>query len=142
MAPARAVPEQPKGDPRDGTRLRPGGFKSGNASSSPPQVPVLRTVLSFLWTLPRRLLVGGVRLYQAVLSPHFPPSCRFTPTCSEYAVEAFRRYGAVKGGVLTSWRLLRCAPWGKGGYDPPRWFGEAPPPETPTPEPQTQNRPA
>jgi putative membrane protein insertion efficiency factor len=82
---------------------------------------VLRAVLSVLCALPRHLLVGLVRCYQATLSPHFPPSCRFTPTCSEYAVKALRRYGAVKGLVLTAGRLLRCAPWGQGGHDPPRW---------------------
>ena len=82
---------------------------------------MLHAAATFLWTLPRRLFIGVVRGYQAFVSPFFPPSCRFTPTCSEYAVEAFRRYGAVKGFLLTAWRLLRCAPWGRGGYDPPRW---------------------
>ena len=103
---------------------------------------MLRAALSFLWTLPRRLFIGLVRGYQLLLSPFFPPSCRFTPTCSEYAVEAFRRHGALKGALLTSWRLLRCGPWGKGGYDPPRWFGEAPPSEIQNPKPKNQNRPA
>ncbi|PSQ79911.1 MAG: membrane protein insertion efficiency factor YidD [Bacteroidetes bacterium QS_8_68_15] len=82
---------------------------------------MLHVALTFLWRLPRRFFVGLVRIYQAVVSPFFPPSCRFTPTCSEYAVEAFRRHGAVKGLLLTTGRLLRCAPWGRGGYDPPRW---------------------
>ena len=82
---------------------------------------MLHAALTFLWTLPRRLFVGLVRVYQAAISPFFPPSCRFMPSCSEYAVEAFRRYGAVKGVLLTAGRLLRCAPWGKGGHDPPRW---------------------
>lgn len=82
---------------------------------------MLRATASFLWTLPRRLLVGLVRGYQVLVSPLFPPSCRFTPTCSEYAVEAFQKYGAARGSLLTLARLLRCAPWSKGGYDPPRW---------------------
>ncbi|PSQ77754.1 MAG: membrane protein insertion efficiency factor YidD [Bacteroidetes bacterium QH_8_67_23] len=82
---------------------------------------MLHAALTFLWTLPRRLFVGLVRVYQAAISPFFTPSCRFTPSCSEYAVEAFRRYGALKGLLLTAGRLLRCAPWGKGGHDPPRW---------------------
>lgn len=82
---------------------------------------MLGTVGTFLRLLPRRLFMGLVRGYQALISPFFPPSCRFTPTCSEYALQAFRRYGAVKGLLLTTWRLLRCAPWSEGGHDPPRW---------------------
>ncbi len=82
--------------------------------------PVFRTLLH----LPRLLLVGLVRLYQLALSPHLPPTCRFTPSCSQYAIEALGRYGALKGTVLAVWRVLRCNPWGGSGYDPPRWFGE------------------
>ncbi len=80
--------------------------------------------------LPRRLMIGLVRGYQLVLSPHLPRSCRFTPTCSEYAVQAFAQYGALKGSILTVRRLLRCHPWGGHGYDPPRWFGEPRPGES------------
>jgi hypothetical protein len=65
-----------------------------------------------------------VRLYQLVLSPHLGRTCRFHPTCSSYAIRAFREYGALKGLVLTVYRLARCHPWGGHGYDPPRWFGE------------------
>lgn len=75
--------------------------------------------------LPRLLLEALVRIYQYVLSPHIPSSCRYTPTCSEYAVQALRRYGAVRGSILTAHRLLRCHPWGGHGFDPPRWYGEA-----------------
>lgn len=78
----------------------------------------------FLLHLPRLLLIGLVRGYQLVLSPHLPASCRYTPSCSEYALLALRRYGAVRGGILTVHRLLRCAPWGGHGYDPPRWYTE------------------
>lgn len=74
--------------------------------------------------LPRLLLEALVRIYQYVLSPHIPSSCRYTPTCSEYAVQALRRYGAVRGSILTAHRLLRCHPWGGHGFDPPRWYGE------------------
>jgi putative membrane protein insertion efficiency factor len=74
--------------------------------------------------LPRLLLVGLVRAYQLVLSPHLPSSCRYTPSCSAYAVEALQRYGAVKGTILSVHRVLRCNPWGGHGHDPPRWFGE------------------
>ena len=77
-----------------------------------------------LLDLPKRLLVGLVRVYQGVVSPHLPSSCRYTPSCSAYAVQALEKYGAVKVSILTAHRLLRCAPWGGSGYDPPRWYGE------------------
>lgn len=80
------------------------------------------------WRVPRFLLVGVVRLYQTAISPWLPASCRYTPTCSEYAVQALRQYGAVRGTVLALWRIGRCHPWGGHGYDPPRWFGEPRPP--------------
>lgn len=81
-----------------------------------------------LWRLPRRALIGLVRLYQKTVSPLSPPSCRFQPTCSQYTVEALQRYGVLRGSVLALWRVLRCHPFGGHGYDPPRWFGEPPPP--------------
>ena len=59
-----------------------------------------------------------VRFYQLCISPLKPPCCRFTPTCSQYAIEAFRKHGAIKGLCLTIWRILRCNPWGGSGYDP------------------------
>lgn len=65
-----------------------------------------------------RLLLGVIRLYRKVVSPLTPPSCRFTPTCSAYAEEAVRRYGAARGGWLALRRLLRCHPFGGSGYDP------------------------
>ena len=65
-----------------------------------------------------------VRGYQLILSPHVHTTCRYAPTCSTYALEAFRTYGATKGLILTVYRLARCHPWGGSGYDPPRWFGE------------------
>ncbi len=85
----------------------------------------LDRILKNIVALPRLALVGLVRLYQLILSPHLPSSCRYTPTCSEYAVQALQRYGAVKGSILSMHRLLRCHPWGGHGYDPPRWYGEA-----------------
>ena len=87
-------------------------------------------VLSLLVRLPRLLLIGLVRVYQYTISPHLGRTCRFHPTCSSYAIEAFRKYGALKGLVLTIYRLGRCHPWGGHGYDPPRWFGETPPSST------------
>ena len=59
-----------------------------------------------------------IRAYQVLISPLFPPSCRFTPTCSSYALQAVDRYGALKGGWLALKRIGRCHPWNPGGYDP------------------------
>jgi len=66
----------------------------------------------------RRLLVGTIILYQRLVSPILPPSCRFYPSCSEYARQVVEKYGVVRGSGLAFWRLLRCGPWTKGGYDP------------------------
>ncbi|RJF73044.1 membrane protein insertion efficiency factor YidD [Deinococcus cavernae] len=66
-----------------------------------------------------RGLVRIVRAYQHHLSPRKPaPTCRFTPTCSEYAAQAIERFGAVKGGWLATWRIMRCNPLVEGGFDP------------------------
>ncbi|MFI5101807.1 MAG: membrane protein insertion efficiency factor YidD [Terriglobales bacterium] len=59
-----------------------------------------------------------LRLYKRWISPAFPPSCRYVPTCSEYAAEAVERYGVVRGGAMAAWRLLRCHPLATGGLDP------------------------
>lgn len=63
-------------------------------------------------------LIGIIKFYRKVISPLKLPSCRFSPTCSEYAIEAIRVHGAIKGTVLGIWRILRCNPFCKGGYDP------------------------
>ncbi|WP_220658517.1 MULTISPECIES: membrane protein insertion efficiency factor YidD [Tsukamurella] len=68
--------------------------------------------------LPRRALIGMVQWYRTWISPMRPPTCRFMPTCSEYAVEALSRYGAVRGVYLSTIRLLKCGPWHRGGWDP------------------------
>jgi uncharacterized protein len=81
-------------------------------------------MLQTLAHIPRRMLIVLVRGYQLVVSPWLPATCRYTPTCSRYAIEALTRYGALKGTVLACWRIMRCNPWGGHGYDPPRWFGE------------------
>ena len=60
-----------------------------------------------------------VRLYQVTLRPFIGGYCRFTPTCSDYAIEAIQKYGAFKGCWKAAWRILRCNPWGGCGYDPP-----------------------
>jgi putative membrane protein insertion efficiency factor len=64
------------------------------------------------------LMIGLVKLYRKFISPLKPPCCRFTPTCSEYALEAFTKRGFFIGLILTVWRVLRCNPFSKGGYDP------------------------
>jgi putative membrane protein insertion efficiency factor len=66
----------------------------------------------------RLILVSLLKFYKAVISPWLPPSCRFTPTCSEYAREAIERHGALRGSGMAIWRLLRCQPFCAGGYDP------------------------
>ena len=59
-----------------------------------------------------------LRTYKWAVSPLFPPACRYVPTCSEYAMEAVDRYGALRGGLMTVTRILRCHPFARGGYDP------------------------
>ncbi|MBQ4585441.1 MAG: membrane protein insertion efficiency factor YidD [Clostridia bacterium] len=66
----------------------------------------------------KKIFTFPLRVYKKFISPLLPPACRFTPTCSEYAIEAIEKFGVIRGGVLASWRLLRCNPWSKGGYDP------------------------
>ena len=65
-----------------------------------------------------RILIFIIEFYRHAISPHFPPVCRYTPTCSAYAVEALRKHGAIKGMGLAVKRILRCHPWGGSGYDP------------------------
>lgn len=69
-----------------------------------------------LW--PRRILASCVRGYQLAISPLLPPSCRFSPSCSQYALEAITRHGALKGTWLAARRLVRCHPFHPGGFDP------------------------
>lgn len=66
----------------------------------------------------KRVFIFAVKAYQKLISPMKPPCCRFSPTCSAYAIEAFNVHGAIKGLILTLYRLLRCNPFCKGGYDP------------------------
>ena len=74
--------------------------------------------MRFMRSLPKRALLWLIRFYRAAISPTHAPCCRFTPTCSQYALEAVEKYGAVKGGFLALRRILRCNPLCKGGYDP------------------------
>ena len=86
---------------------------------SPRQGFGVRTVTG----LPAHLALRLIRGYQAGISPGLSPACRYLPTCSEYALQAIARYGLLRGGAMTVWRLLRCnplcTPGGAGGYDPP-----------------------
>jgi putative membrane protein insertion efficiency factor len=66
------------------------------------------------------VVLAALRGYKRHVSPLLPPACRYTPTCSEYAVEAVERYGVVKGTALAAKRLLSCNPFSRGGYDPVR----------------------
>ena len=75
--------------------------------------------IKWLWRLPSWLLIGLVRLYQKLLSPVFGRQCRFYPTCSEYFILAVQKHGAVSGSLRGTWRILRCHPFNRGGYDPP-----------------------
>ncbi len=65
-----------------------------------------------------RCALALLRFYKRFISPLLPRACRFVPTCSEYCAEAIQRYGLLKGGLACLWRILRCNPFSKGGYDP------------------------
>jgi len=74
-------------------------------------VKAIKKVFSFVF-------LALIRFYQVAISPLKPPSCRFTPTCSQYAIEAIKKHGPFKGLYLAIRRILRCHPWGGSGYDP------------------------
>ena len=81
-----------------------------------PEKP--KTVLTRPTTIAGRALIGLVKLYRIAVSPWLGANCRYLPTCSSYAIEAINLHGALKGSALSVWRLLRCHPFAKGGYDP------------------------
>ena len=72
----------------------------------------------FIIRLPRKLVILLIRFYQKFISPSLPKRCIFYPTCSEYTKQAIEKYGAIKGTILGIYRILRCNPFSKGGYDP------------------------
>lgn len=83
------------------------------------QEPRLRDLPRTLWNLPRIPFLALIRLYQKLVSPTLPPNtCIFYPSCSHYGYQAIYRYGAIRGIVMAVWRVLRCNPFNKGGYDP------------------------
>jgi len=66
----------------------------------------------------KNVLIGAIRLYQKYISPLKPPSCRFYPSCSQYALDAIKKYGSIKGTFMSVRRILKCHPFNPGGYDP------------------------
>ena len=65
----------------------------------------------------RNISIFFIKIYKKIISPLFPPRCRYYPTCSNYSIEAFKKHGFIKGIILSFWRLLRCNPFSKGGID-------------------------
>lgn len=80
-------------------------------------------LLRFIWRIPALILIGLVRLYQLAISPLLQSlagaQCRFVPSCSEYFIQAVKKHGAVSGAARGVWRVCRCHPYSRGGYDPP-----------------------
>ena len=66
----------------------------------------------------KKFLIGGIRYYKKYISPWKRTKCPYFPTCSQYGLEAIQKHGALKGSLLAIWRILRCNPFSKGGYDP------------------------
>jgi putative membrane protein insertion efficiency factor len=84
-----------------------------------PNEPRLRDLPRTVWNLPRMALLGLIRLYQMTFAKTLPPdTCRFYPSCSHYGYQAVYKFGAIKGGAMAIWRVLRCNPFNPGGYDP------------------------
>jgi len=84
-----------------------------------PNEPRLRDLPRSVWNLPRLALLGLIRLYQMTFAKTLPPdTCRFYPSCSHYGYQAVYKFGAIKGGAMAIWRVLRCNPFNPGGYDP------------------------
>jgi len=79
---------------------------------------VIKAILYFPFKLIGLVFIGLIRFYQLAISPILPASCRYTPTCSQYSLEAIKKYGPFKGGYLSIRRILRCNPWGGHGHDP------------------------
>lgn len=88
---------------------------------SPTTNPEFVRRVGIAWrTLPKLCLIAVFKGYRLFISPLFPPVCRFVPSCSQYAIEAVEKHGVVRGGGMAIWRILRCHPFSRGGYDPVR----------------------
>lgn len=117
-------PDIPKETAASPAHVHPDEAGAGGAADAPElelhlHEPRLRDMPVTLLTLPRWLLLGLIRLYQATLSRTLPPdTCRFYPSCSHYGYQAIYKYGAIKGGLMAAWRVLRCNPFNPGGIDP------------------------
>jgi len=92
-------------------RARPKGFRTVTPSSARPAVRLAGRAAA-------AAAVACIRAYQALVSPFLGNCCRYTPTCSRYAVQALRVHGFLRGMLLAAWRVLRCHPWARGGDDP------------------------
>jgi putative membrane protein insertion efficiency factor len=108
-------------DTGDDLSLQTRGVSEGHGKRTPrPRVGlVLLNAARWLIRLPGRALILLVRGYQVTLSPLLGNRCRFHPSCSQYFIEAVRKYGAIRGTAKGLWRLARCHPFSAGGYDPP-----------------------
>ncbi|MBQ9960629.1 MAG: membrane protein insertion efficiency factor YidD [Firmicutes bacterium] len=74
--------------------------------------------MKFISRIVKKIMILFIRFYQLCISPYFPATCRFTPTCSTYFIQALEKYGVFKGSYLGIKRILKCHPWHEGGYDP------------------------
>lgn len=79
---------------------------------------ILLRFIFILNNIMKKFLIAGIRFYQKYISPMKSTKCPYIPTCSQYGLEAIQKYGAFKGSLLAVWRILRCNPFSKGGYDP------------------------
>lgn len=93
-------------------------MSSGLNLSAPHMVDILEKETDQRASIPVRLASAAIRAYQYIISPLFPSRCRYYPSCSNYALEALQKHGALKGSLLTAGRLARCHPWGGSGLDP------------------------
>lgn len=95
--------------------VRPGDTRTTQRGQGTNQMGTLKKAITISPRVAAMVLIKG---YRMILSPMLPPSCRYQPTCSAYALEAFDRFGVIKGGWLAARRVARCHPWGGHGYDP------------------------
>jgi hypothetical protein len=110
--PAGPIPEvRVSSEARLSTPTEPAGGES-------PLFPRPRSIAGWVLLPVTWTLIALIRFYQMFISPGLPPSCRFTPSCSQFTLDAVRRHGALKGAWLGARRLGRCHPWHPGGYDP------------------------
>ncbi len=109
-------PDTPKNDPGHQSAAGTGKYGKTPGQSRPEAINYKFNPSK--WYSPGEWYILLVRIYQLIVSPWLPKCCRFEPNCSRYSIEAIRIHGLLKGVMLTVWRLLRCQPFCKGGYDP------------------------